>query len=100
MTKLAEVKAALRVIHDQDDALLSRLIESASREALAFLDSGEWPLPETVSSYTAQEITIPEDAFQAVVLLVSADYDAQPDKRDVYRKAAEGLLMPYRALGI
>ena len=43
MTALADVKAALRVTHDEDDALLTRLIGSALRECLAFLDNGSLP---------------------------------------------------------
>ena len=39
MTALADVKAALRVTHDEDDALLTRLIGSATREALPELRS-------------------------------------------------------------
>lgn len=100
MTTLSDVKAALRVIHDEDDALLVRLIGSAIRESLAFLDSGEFPLPGVQSSYSVESLIIPDDAFQAVVLLVSADYDAPADKRAAYRHAAESLLMPYRGLGI
>jgi len=100
MSALSDVKSALRVIQSSDDELLTRLIGSALREALAFLDSGEFPLPGVQSSYSIDDVVIPDDCFQAVVLLVSADYDAPPDKREVYRKAAEGLLMPYREVGI
>ncbi len=38
-----------------------------------------------------------EDVFQAVVLMVSADYDASPEKRTAYRAAAEQLLWPYKS---
>lgn len=100
MTALADVKAALRVIHADDDALLTRLIASATRESLAFLDSGAFPQLAVPPTQTIDDLVIPDDVFQAVVLLVSADYDAPPDKREVYRKAAEGLLMPYRVVGV
>ncbi len=93
MTALADVKAALRVTHDDDDALLSRLIGSAMRECLAFLDNGALPAVPG----TASDVEIPEDVFQAVVLMVSADYDASPEKRTAYRAAAEQLLWPYRS---
>ena len=93
MTALADVKAALRVTHDEDDALLTRLIGSALRECLAFLDNGSLPAVPGA----AADVDIPEDVFQAVVLMVSADYDASPEKRTSYRAAAEQLLWPYRS---
>lgn len=93
MTALADVKAALRVTHNDDDALLSRLIGSAMRECLAFLDNGALPAVPG----TASDVEIHEDVFQAVVLMVSADYDASPEKRTAYRAAAEQLLWPYRS---
>jgi len=93
MTALADVKAALRVTHNDDDALLSRLIGSAMRECLAFIDDGTLPAVPGA----AADVDIPEDVFQAVVLMVSADYDASPEKRTAYRAAAEQLLWPYRS---
>lgn len=92
MTALADVKRHLRVTHDNDDELITRLIGSALRESLAFLNSAD--LPPVPGSPV--DLDIPEDVFQAVVLLVQADYDADPAKRPVYRSAAEQLLMPYR----
>lgn len=93
MTALSDVKAALRVTHDEDDALLSRLIGSAVRECLAFMDNGTLPAVPG----PAADVDIPEDVFQAVVLMVSADYDASPEKRPAYRAAAEQLLWPYKS---
>lgn len=93
MTALADVKAALRVTHNDDDALLTRLIGSAMRECLAFIDDGTLPAVPGA----AADVEIPEDVFQAVVLMVSADYDASPEKRTAYRAAAEQLLWPYRS---
>ncbi len=93
MSALADVKAALRVTHVDDDALLTRLIGSAMRECLAFMDNGTLPAVPGA----AADVEIPEDVFQAVVLMVSADYDASPEKRTAYRAAAEQLLWPYRS---
>ena len=93
MTAIADVKAALRVTHDEDDALLTRLIGSALRECLAFLDNGTLPAVPG----PAADVDIPEDVFQAVVLMVAADYDASPEKRTAYRAAAEQLLWPYKS---
>ena len=59
MTALADVKAALRVTHDEDDALLTRLIGSAVRECLAFMDNGTLPAVPGA----AADVDIPEDVF-------------------------------------
>ena len=65
----------------------------ALRECLAFLDNGSLPAVPG----PAADVDIPEDVFQAVVLMVSADYDASPEKRTAYRAAAEQLLWPYKS---
>lgn len=103
MSALDDIKAALRVTHNSDDAMLLRLAQSASYEALNFLDTGVLSssgFDGFSSSTTIDDLIVPPDHFQAVVLLVSADYDAPPDKRTMYRAAAEQLLMPYREIGI
>jgi hypothetical protein len=88
MALIDDVKAAMRVIHSADDALLTRLINSASLEYIQFcnieVDSDDTTAP------------IGEDAFQGLVLMVQADYSADPEKRATYRKAAETLWTPYR----
>lgn len=86
---LDEVKAALRVAHGDDDLLLGRLILSATDETLRLLDA---------AGMTAEDI--PPVGNQAVVLLVQADYDGDPEKRPVYRRAAEQLIYNYRTPGI
>ena len=91
MTVLTDCKAFLRVTHDDDDVLLTRLIGSAAREALAWMDDDRLP-PVPGADVT---IDLPEDAVQAVFLLVQADYDGDPAKREGYRKAACSLLRPY-----
>ena len=91
MTTLADLKAFLRVTHDEDDALLTRLIGSATREALAWMDDDR--LPDVPGP--AAEMDIPEDVLQGIFLLVQADYDGDPAKRESYRKAATALLRPY-----
>ena len=90
MTTLSDCKAFLRVTHDDDDALLTRLLGSATREALAWMDDDRLPdVPPAV------EMDIPEDVLQGIFLLVQADYDGNPEKRESYRKAATALLRPY-----
>ena len=91
MTTLSDCKAFLRVTHDEDDALLTRLLGSATREALAWMDDDR--LPDVPGP--AADVDIPEDALQAIFLLVQADYDGNPEKRDAFRKAATSLLRPY-----
>lgn len=91
MTTLSDCKAFLRVTHDDDDALLTRLLGSATREALAWMDDDR--LPDVPGP--AVEMDIPEDVLQGIFLLVQADFDGDPFKRDAYRKAATALLRPY-----
>jgi hypothetical protein len=96
--ELADVKAALRVVHNFDDALLTRLIDAAVRECLAFLNSEV--LPESSSSSEA-EVFIPEDVFQGIVRIVQAEYEGDITLRDKYRHAAEVMWFPYRTgLGV
>ena len=91
MTTLSDCKAFLRVTHDEDDALLTRLLGSATREALAWMDDDR--LPDVPGP--AVEMDIPEDVLQAIFLLAQSDYDGDPAKREGYRKAATALLRPY-----
>ena len=91
MTTLADLKSFLRLTHDEDDALLTRLLGSATREALAWMDDDR--LPDVPGP--AVEADIPEDVLQAIFLLVQADFDGDPVKRDAFRKAATSLLRPY-----
>lgn len=86
---LADIKAALRVTHDQDDGLLARLQASAVDEVLRKLDD-----PDLTAD------TLSPMANQAIVLLVQADYDGDPEKREVYARAVERLLFAARTPGI
>lgn len=88
---LTDLKAFLRVTHDDDDALLTRLMGSALREALAWMDDARLPAVPG----PAVEVDLPEDVVQGAFLLVQADYDGDPAKREGYRKAATALLRPY-----
>jgi hypothetical protein len=98
---LADVKAALRVIHAEDDAELTRLLDSATREYLAFIDSGALPEEVEAAGGTPGEVFIPEDAFNGIVLMVRADYESDPLDRKKLREAAESLWFPYRkGLGV
>lgn len=88
MITLEQVKQALRVTHAEDDDNLGRLIASATRECLQFLGTDDIPENEP-------------DVENGIVLMVSADYDADPSERERYRKAAEMLWTPHRTgLGV
>ena len=73
---LTDLKAFLRVTHDDDDALLTRLMGSALREALAWMDDARLPAVPG----PAVEVDLPEDVVQGAFLLVQADYDGDPAK--------------------
>lgn len=93
---LADVKKSLRVFHDLDDDLLSRLIESATRECLVYMDRDD--LPSMVLGVESSEdiAYITQDIFQGIVITVQADYEGKPEDRKKYKAAAESLWYPYR----
>ena len=98
MALIDDVKASLRVTHDEDDAEITRLIGSAAREVLRVLDSADYPVPSPADA--SADVTVPEEVVQAIVILVKADYDADPKDRPAYRKAAIDMVTTYRNLGI
>lgn len=98
MALLDDVKKSLRVTHAEDDDEITRLVGSAVREVLRVLDSADYPVPSPGDA--AADVTVPEEVVQAVVILVKADYDADPKDRAAYRKAAIDMVTTYRSLGI
>jgi len=93
LTVLAEVKAALRITDTDSDVLLTRLINSAARECAQFIYDS---VPDYLDvDAPADPLTVP-DLFQGIVLIVQADYDGDPVKRNDYRAAALNLWWPYR----
>jgi hypothetical protein len=93
MTVLADVKAALRITNADSDVLLTRLIDSAARECAQFI-YGSVPNYLDVDAQD-DPLTVP-DLLQGIVLMVQADYDGDPVKRNAYRDAALSLWWPYR----
>lgn len=108
---LQDVKQALRQTQSDDDALLNRLLASATQEALRFLGRSELPTlpfeyPYTINSddevsevseeTPSSEDPVAPDVVNAIILLVQADYDGDPLQRSALRSGAEALLMPYR----
>lgn len=113
VTALSDIKLALRTIGTRDDALLQLLTNAAEDEALRFMNRTQLPtLPvDNPGSYDSNGIPIwgSEDVptsedpiaasiFTAIVCLVKADYEANPDEAEKLRKAAETKLYPYRIL--
>ena len=93
MTILADVKASLRIGHSDDDTLLNTLILSASQECAQYV-YGQVP------DYTAQG-AVPDPQTrpmmkQGIILMVQADYEGDPTKRDEYLATAKSLWNPYR----
>lgn len=84
--RLDDVKQALRVTHSSDDALLVRLLDAAGEEYLEFANLVE----------ESSDTELPDTAWQGVVVMVKAGYDASPTERATYRAAAETLWMPHR----
>lgn len=78
MSVLNYVKASLRGVEDEDDALLLRLIESASRECAHYI-YGEVPEYEVVGA-AKNPVNIPE-LLNGIVMVVVADYEGDPDRR-------------------
>lgn len=106
---LADVKKSLRVTHTSDDDLLQRLIDSAELEVKRFLNRAQLPTnpldyPEMSSNFdyiSSEEIPssgdpVAPDIYQAVILMVQADYDGDAKDRIALRTCAEALMMPYR----
>ena len=94
MTVLADVKATLRITDSDSDVLVTRLIDSAARECAQFI-YGSVPNYLDVDA-PDDPLTVP-DLLQGIVLMVQADYDGDPVKRNAYRDAALSLWWPYRA---
>ena len=101
---LATVKAYLRVTHTSDDVMLQMLLDAAEDEALRFMNRTELPgtsysLPEDSSSEPDidTEPSVAPSVVVGVSLLVRAQYDeTDADKMEVWRRAAENILQPYR----
>jgi hypothetical protein len=85
---LEEVKAAISVTHNDDDDLILRLMESAAREC-ALVKYGTVPDYEAADAVD-DPLTVPELA-QGIILMVRADYEADPADREKYLAAAKSL---------
>lgn len=98
---LTELKRYLRVVHFDDDELLSSLLASAEAQAMRFLGTDKLEvLPAGVES--TSDAYVPADVALAVCLLVRADYEAaDPQHAADWRDVAYEKLYSYRqGLGV
>lgn len=80
---LADLKAFLRVTHDEDDALLASLLSAAEDELLRYLERSELPVAGSVDL--------------AVCFLCRAGYDAETaDESARWREVARTTCHSYR----
>jgi hypothetical protein len=86
---LEDVKAAISVTHNDDDDLILRLMESAAREC-AYTKYGIVPDYDAEDAVADDPLTLPECA-QGIILMVRADYEADPADREKYLAAAKSL---------
>lgn len=107
---LQQVKDYLRVTHDDDDAMLQRLLDGAEDEALQYLDLTDLPRSSSPRERDFDSDTYPSSdsddiapsVRMGIYLLVQGMYEAtKPEELAVYRAAFEHKLMPYRdTLGV
>jgi hypothetical protein len=106
---LSQVKADLRVTHNDDDTLIQTYIEVAEDYVKRFLNRDElptlpvdYPFYDSDLAFESEQVPTSDDpiastVYIAVFLLVRASYDAQdPDEVRKLKEAAESFLMPYR----
>lgn len=101
---VTQIKADLRIIHDDDDALLQILIDASEDEALRYMNRTELPtnpynLPEESSTEDIPSTGDPIVAgvYAAIFLLVRAKYEGMDASQiEGLRKCAETILQPYR----
>jgi len=88
MITLEQVKADLRVTHDEDDGLLEILLNGATDEALLYMNRAQLP--------TVDDVVV-GSVYTAVFLLVRGMYDTtDPAQMTAIRQRAEVMLQPYR----
>lgn len=82
MLTLEQIKKLIRVSSDEDDELLTLRLNMAKAECTRYLNESICP-------------DIPE-VWSAITLLIQADYEGDPLRREDYRCCAEQLMNPYR----
>lgn len=86
---LQDAKDFMRVIHSDDDDLITDLLAAAQDEALKFI--------EDTTDYSSSNAVMADSVRLAILLLTQAAYESTPDDMADLRVIAETKLMPYRA---
>lgn len=95
MAILDDVKASLRIDGTADDALLARLIVSASNECAEYV-YGE--VPDYLAADAVDDPQTVPVLKQGIILMVQSDYEGDPTKRNEYLTVAKALWNPYRTI--
>lgn len=91
---LAEAKTYLRVVHDDDDALIQSLIDAAEQWAMRTMRTTTLEVLEVETDIPS----VPEDVKTAIKLHVRSSYEeTDPDKAQKWAGVAEQILYPYKA---
>lgn len=91
MISLEQLKLALKLDDDSDDEELQRKLISAIYECSAYINT-----PYLDNQVVLNSVFDRPDVIQGIVLMVQADFDIDPTKRDIIRMAAERLWAPHR----
>ena len=96
---LEEVKAALQILHDDDDGTLGIYIRAASRAVITWLGPrAEHVLDLDSSGEVVDTDEVPDDIRSAAIIIVAALKDgvpAWPDRPGALPQGAEALLYRY-----
>lgn len=95
MAILDDVKASLRIDGTADDALLTRLIVSASNECAEYV-YGE--VPDYLAADAVDDPQTVPVLKQGIILIVQSDYEGDPTRRNEYLAVAKTLWNPYRSV--
>lgn len=91
---VAEAKQYLRIVHDDDDALVQSLIDAAEQWVMRTMRTTTLEVLETETDAPS----VPEDVVTAIKLHIRAHYEEQdPDKVQKWCGVAEQILYPYKA---
>lgn len=102
ITTVSEARIFLSIIHNDDDARLQMLLNSAEKEALEYMDRTQFgELCPCDSNYEEESENMQPDVKMAVLLLAQALFEGNPSDQMELRKLAEKKLDPHRCnLGV
>jgi hypothetical protein len=103
---LSDVKAWLRLTHDNDDALLQILVDGAEDQACQYMNRTSLPrigqeCPDECDTARVEDPvsdgdTLPPAVRSAICIMVQVEYEAQPDDREALDRAWQQKLWPFR----